>query len=154
LTPYVGPGFMLRPMMTSTGTLTIGQLARRAGVGVETLRFYEREGLIAEPPRRRSGYRSYPEGAVRRVRFIREAKALGFSLREISEILALRVGPGATCDDVRSLKERKIADIDRRIEELTRMRDALTRLGGLCRGRGPTDDCPILDALEARGGSR
>src|SRR5262245_55203900 len=124
---------MLRPM----STLTIGQLARRAGVGVETLRFYEREGLIAEPPRRRSGYRQYPEGAVRRVRFIREAKALGFSLREIAEILALRVGPGATCDDVRLFKQRKIADIDRRIAELTRMREALTLLGGLCQGTRP-----------------
>ncbi len=77
--------------------LTIGKVASRAGIGIETIRFYEREGLIAEPPRRESGYRQYPEVAVSRLRFIRHAKELGFSLKEIKELFALRVDPETTC---------------------------------------------------------
>ena len=136
------------PTTDPTTTLTIGQLARRAGVGVETLRFYEREGLIAEPARRRSGYRSYPESAVRRVRFIRQAKELGFSLREIGALLSLRVDRGVSCADVRGLAERKIEDIDRRIASLQEMRAALLGLAGQCRGNGPRGECPILSELE------
>jgi len=129
--------------------LTIGQLARRAGVGVETLRFYEREGLIAEPKRSPSSrYRQYPPEVVRRVRFIRRAKELGFTLKEIQELLELRVDPDSTCADVRQRARNKISDIEERIESLARMKAALERLARKCRGKGPTTDCPILEELD------
>lgn len=129
--------------------LTIGQLARRAGVGVETIRFYEREGLIAEPKRRPSSrYRQYPPEAVKRVRFIRHAKELGFTLKEIQELLDLRVDPDSSCAGVRSRAREKIADIEARIDSLDRMKGALERLEKKCRGRGPTSECPILEELD------
>ena len=129
--------------------LTIGQLAKQAGVGVETIRFYEREGLIAEPERRPSSrYRQYPPQAVRRVRFIRHAKDLGFTLKEIQELLELRVNPGSTCADVRSRARDKIDDIEDRIASLQRMKAALERLAKKCRGHGPTTECPILEELD------
>ena len=132
-------------------SLTIGEVAKAAQVGVETIRFYEREGLIAEPPRRRSGYRQYPPDTVRRVQFIRHAKDLGFTLKEIAELLAMRVAAGKTCADVRALARAKISDIDRRMDDLQRVREALERVARRCRGEGPTSECPILDALDRRG---
>jgi MerR family transcriptional regulator, copper efflux regulator len=132
--------------------LTIGKVAKAANVGIETLRFYEREGLIAEPPRRRSGYREYPPDTVRRVQFIRRAKELGFSLKEIAELLSLRVAPSTTCADVRAVARDKISDIETKLAELERMKAALERLARACRGKGPTSECPILDALDAKEG--
>lgn len=129
-------------------TMTIGQVAREAGVGVETIRFYERQGLIAEPSRRRSGYRQFEPQVVRRIRFIRHAKDLGFTLREIKELLELRVDGQRGCGEVRDLAEAKLADIDRRIEALGRMKSALTALAGACRRRRRTDPCPILEAID------
>ena len=128
--------------------LTIGRLAKQAGVGVETIRFYEREGLIAQPGRRPSGYRQYPPDVVRRVRFIRHAKDLGFTLKEIQELLDLRVDPTSTCEDVRKRARAKLADIEERIASLERMQAALLRLERKCRGRGPTSACPILEELD------
>lgn len=129
--------------------MTIGQMARSAGASVETIRFYEREGLLEHPARSASGYRNYPPEAVARLRMIRQAKELGFSLNEIKELLALRVAPGKSCSDVRARAERKIADIDQRIAALKRMKAALARLAAACAGRGPTSECPILEALES-----
>jgi len=132
--------------------LSIGQLAKRAGVGVETIRFYERAGLIPEPQRRRSSrYRQYPSEAVRRVRFIRQAKGLGFTLGEIQGLLALRVDPESTCAEVRQAARAKIEDIERRIASLSQMKGALERLAGRCRGRGPTTECPILEEIDRQG---
>jgi len=128
--------------------LTIGELARRGGVGLETIRYYERRGLIPKPPRTGTGYRSYSAQEVRRVRFIKAAQELGFSLKEIDELLALRVDPGSTCADVRERAEAKISDIDERVRQLTRMRESLVRVTAVCCGRGPTSECPILDSLE------
>lgn len=128
--------------------LTIGELAKGAGVGVETLRFYEREGIIEEPPRRDSGYRQYPADAVNRVRFIRHAKELGFSLREIKELMALRIAPGANCTRVRKQAEAKIADIEAKIRSLQRMKQSLQKLVAACGGRGSVSKCPILETLE------
>lgn len=128
--------------------LKIGELARAAGVGVETIRYYERRGLLAQPPRRTSGYRQYPPHAVRRVRFIRRAQALGFTLNEIEDLLALRVDEERSCADVRALARSKLKDIERRVAELQQMGRALERVARRCRGRGPTSECPILEVLD------
>lgn len=128
--------------------LTIGRLARSAGVGVETIRFYERAGLLTEPPRSASGYREYPAEVVRRVRFIRQAKELGFTLREIQELLDLRVAPDSSCAEVRERAKVKVAGIETRIAALQGMKAALERLARKCRGRGPMSECPILEELE------
>ncbi len=129
-------------------SLTIGKVARLAEVGVETIRFYEREGLIAEPSRRESGYREYPQETVRHLRFIKRAKDLGFTLKEIKELLELRIEPSTTCGNVRERAEAKIEDIEKRIRTLQRMRKALAKLTMACRGKGSVSDCPILEALE------
>lgn len=133
--------------------MTIGQLARAADVGVETIRFYERQGLLAQPPRRRAGYRQYPRDAVQRVRFIRRAKDLGFTLNEIRELLSLRVDPDRTCADVRAMARAKVSVIEAKVAELERMKRALDRLARVCRGSGPTSECPILDLLDQEGAS-
>jgi MerR family copper efflux transcriptional regulator len=129
-------------------SLTIGELAKRTDTGLETIRFYEREGLIDSPPRRPSGYRAYPPETVVRVRFIRTAKELGFSLREIAELLALRVDPVESCAHVKSIAEAKIVDIEKRVRTLQRMRKSLRKLVDACNARRPTGDCPILESLD------
>lgn len=133
-------------------SLRTGDLARQAGVNVETLRFYEREGLLAKPPQRSSGYREYPPEAVDLVLFIQRAKQLGFSLKEVKELLALREVPRATCGDVVVIAERKVADIDAKISDLRAMRSALTKLLKECPGTPPITQCPIIESLA--GGER
>lgn len=128
--------------------LTIGQLAKRAQVNVETIRYYERRGLMAEPPRRDSGYRKYPGDAVIRIHFIKRAKDLGFSLKEVAELLSLKVDPETTCGDVMRRAEAKIADIEAKIQALQKMEKALGGLVISCSGQGPTSACPILEALD------
>lgn len=130
--------------------LTISQVARRAGVGAETVRFYERQGLLAPPERTASGYRQYEEDAVWRLGSIRRAKELGFTLNEIKELLSLRLDAASTCDDVRSRAEAKIANIDEKIHMLQRMRGTLVKLTEACARRGTTGQCPILEALDTR----
>lgn len=137
-------------MTTHHGSLSIGQLAKQAGVGVETVRFYEREGLLAEPERRQSGYRQYQIDTVQRLLFIRRAKELGFTLKEIRELLSLRVDEDKTCADVRQQAEAKIADIENRIRSLQRMKRALVKVTRTCSSSGPTSECPILDALDGK----
>ena len=131
-------------------SLTIGKIAKRSDVGIETIRFYEREGLIDDPPRRASGYRQYPSDTVDRIRFIRRAKELGFSLKEIKELLKLKVTTGATCDQVKKRAESKIEDIQHKILTLQRMKKALKKLNAACSGKGSVSECPILEALEKR----
>ena len=130
--------------------LTIGQVAKRSGIGLETVRFYERKGLVEEPPRADSGYRQYPEDVVARIRFIRRAKELGFKLKEISELLSLRVDPGTTCADVRKQTDLKIADVEEKIRVLQGIKTALKKLAASCVGTGPTSECPILEALDSQ----
>lgn len=129
-------------------TLTIGKVARRVGVSIDTVRFYERNGLIPEPPRSAAGYRHYPEDTVSRIRFIRRAKELGFSLQDIRELLALRVDPEARSAEVKARAEAKVADIDARIRALMRMKVTLVAITAACDGCGPVSACPILGALE------
>ena len=130
--------------------LTIGQVARRAGVGIETIRFYERAGLIADPPRRASGYRAYPPEVVARIDFIRRAKELGFTLKEVGELLELKVHPRRSCATVKKNAEAKIADIDQKVSLLRKMRRSLLALTKACDARTPTDECPILESLSHR----
>ncbi len=130
--------------------LTIGQVAHRAGLGVETVRFYERRGLIEEPPRKESGYRQYPEDVVARLRFIRRAKELGFSLKEIAELFSLRVDPDTTCADIKRQAEAKITTMDEKISSMQGIQRALTQLAASCSGTGPAGDCPILETLESQ----
>lgn len=128
--------------------LKIGQVAREAGVGVETVRFYEREGLLDQPARRDSGYRQYDDEAVSRLRFIRRAKDLGFTLKEVKELFELSRDPEATPADVRARAEAKVADIEERVRDLLRIQEALRGLVNSCPGHGPLEGCPILRALE------
>ncbi|UCE88598.1 MAG: heavy metal-responsive transcriptional regulator [Pseudomonadota bacterium] len=128
--------------------LSIGQLAKAAGVSVETVRFYERKGLLPKPRRSASGYRQYSEESVRRLRFVQRAKDVGFTLGEIGELLALRTEPNASCADVRARAATKIALIDEKLTALSRMKRALGQLAERCTGEGPVSGCPILDALE------
>lgn len=129
------------------GALTSGQVAKKCGIGVETLRFYEREGLLAKPARTGSNYRQYPADAVDRVKFIRRAQLLGFQLKDIKELLALRDDPDAHSSSVRAKALAKLADIDQRIVDLNAMKTELTRLVAACDGTGPATDCPIISAI-------
>ncbi|MBI4445426.1 MAG: MerR family DNA-binding transcriptional regulator [Acidobacteria bacterium] len=129
-------------------SLTIGQVAQQAGIGIETVRFYERQGLIPEPPRTESGYRQYPERIVDPLRFIKRAQQLGFTLKEVAELLHLRVVPGMRCSDVKVRAQAKITEIEAKIKDLQRMQVALKKLAQACTGRGPTAECPILEALQ------
>jgi MerR family mercuric resistance operon transcriptional regulator len=134
--------------------MTISQAARRAGCGVETIRFYERQGLIERPPKPAAGFRRYPSEIVDRVRFIRQAQGLGFSLREIDELLSLRTDPAADCADVRSRASAKLDEVARRIDQLERIREALGELIEACPGHGATRTCSILEALANSGKHR
>jgi MerR family mercuric resistance operon transcriptional regulator len=130
-------------------SLTIGKLAKDAGVNLETVRYYERRGLLPKPPRSTSsGYRQFPEDAARRLRFIRRAQELGFSLTEIGELLSLRVSRTSTSGTIRTRTEAKIADIDSKIRTLQSMKKSLQRLTKACDGWAPMADCPILDSLD------
>lgn len=136
--------------------LSIGQLAKRAGVRVDTVRYYERRGLLPVADRLPSGYRTYPVDSARRLGFVRHAQELGFTLDEIRELLTLRVDRQRTCADVRELAVARLAAIDAKLESLRRIRVALAKLAQDCSGRGPTSDCPLLEALDQQssGGER
>jgi MerR family transcriptional regulator, copper efflux regulator len=133
---------------TTAKPLTIGSVARRAGVGVETVRFYERQGLIQEPPRRPSGYREYDDSVVSRLGFIRRAKELGFTLKEIKELLSLRRDPNTQATDIRRRAEAKIADIEAKLRSLRKIKKALEKLTSACRKHGTSAECPLLHALD------
>ena len=128
--------------------MRIGQVAQRAGVNVETIRFYERKGLITQPPRNTEGYRQYPDQTIARIRFIKRAKELGFSLTEIAEFLSLQANPRATCTDVKQRAEAKVSTIQDRIKDLQKMKRSLEQLAASCKGSGPIVDCPIIDCFE------
>lgn len=132
-------------------TLTIGRAASAAGVNVETVCFYERRGLIPQPRKPQDGYRLYAPDTVERIRFIRKAQEIGFSLREIEELLSLRAHPQADCADVRERAAAKIAEVGRKIAELKRVWKALEKVKASCPGHGALSGCTILEALQASG---
>ena len=127
--------------------LTIGQLAKKANVNLETIRYYERRGLLLEPPRNKSGHRQYSLEEVKRTQFIKRCQALGFSLKEIFELLSLKIKPGTTCGDIKVRAETKIADVEKRIVDLEKIREALLRMSSKCINKGPVGQCPILEEL-------
>jgi len=128
---------------------TIGEAAQAAGVNIETLRYYERRGLVPEPPRSRANYRLYPHESVRVVRFVKRAQELGFTLNEVRELLSLREGgQDVSCAEVREQARRKLRDIETKLRSLQTMREALSQLENECSGSGPVTACPILEALE------
>lgn len=128
--------------------LRIGEVARRAKVNLQTIHYYERTGLLPKAPRTASNYRLYSGDAVRRVRFIKRAQEIGFTLKEIKELLSLRARPQAKCADVLARAEAKVQNIDEKVRMLQAMRRALSRLMSACKGRGGISECPILDALD------
>ena len=128
--------------------LTTGQLAKKTRVNVETVRYYERRGLIPEPPRSYSGYRQYSQEMVTRIQFIKHAKELGFSLKEIGDLLSLRLDPKTPCLEVKRRTEAKISDIEEKIKSLQQMKKSLIKLEAACIGQGFISECPILEALE------
>lgn len=125
--------------------LTIGQAAKLSGVGVETIRFYERQELIEQPPKPDNGFRCYPPETVRKIRFIRRAKEIGFSLREIRELLGFYFDTQISCEEVQERAKIKIADMDARIADLNKMKSALQVLVDECGRRD--GECPILERL-------
>ncbi len=133
---------------TNTKPLTIGRLADEVGINLETVRFYERQGLLPKPPRSPSGYRMFPAEAARRLKFIKRAQELGFSLNEIRDLLALRTSPRTTSAEIRKRAEAKITDIEGKIKTLDAMRKTLHKLARSCAGCGSLADCPILESLE------
>ena len=128
--------------------MTIGQVANAAAVNVQTVRYYERRGLFPTPRRTPAGYRQYAEDAVTRLRFIKHAQELGFSLNEVQELLGLRVRDGAACDAIERKTRQKIEVVHQRIRDFQRMKRTLERLAAACAARQATDDCPILEVLE------
>ena len=128
--------------------LTIARAASEAGVGIETIRFYERRGLIHQPPKPEGrGVRVYAPEQIRRIRFIRQAQQIGFSLQEIQELLSLRADPGADCSAVRNQAMTKLEEVKRKIADLQRIGSALEALIATCPGHGTLEACTILDAL-------
>lgn len=125
-----------------------GEVARLSGVNSETVRYYEQRGLISHPPRTAGGYRRYSEDYVERIRFVKRAQELGFTLEEIKELLALRVDPDTDRSEVKQRAEAKIVDIEEKMRDLEQMKHALTSLVATCSGCGPTSECPILEAME------
>ena len=130
--------------------LSIGKLAKLAGVKIDTVRYYERNGLLAPSSRLASGYRRYSELELARLRFIRRAQRLGFSLREINSLLKLSARRNVA--QVKSAAQSKLADVDARIADLQRVRDGLALLVEACPGHGQASDCPILRALASQDG--
>ena len=130
-------------------SLSIGKLSERARVNIETIRYYERIGLVPAPPRSEGRHRLYDESHCRRLVFIRRSRELGFSLHEIRELLGLTHGHKLTCHAVKGLTEQHVADIRRKIKDLRRLERVLRDLASRCHGN-EVPDCPILEALEER----
>jgi MerR family copper efflux transcriptional regulator len=131
-----------------SATLTIGQLAKLGQVNLETIRFYERAGLLPDPPRSQSGYRAFPQATVRQLRFIRRAQELGFSLAEIRELLALKAEPNGDCAEVWCQARKKLREVDEKIYHLQTMKRALQRLTRACSGDRSVSECGILENLD------
>ncbi len=127
--------------------MRIGKVAKQVDITVEAIRFYEKSGLIEPPERNKSGYRDYPEDTVQHVLFIKRAKELGFSLKEVRELMSLRYLPGTTCYEVKEQSLKKMQDIDRKVEDLLGIKKGLAKLISSCPGQGPLSECPIIESI-------
>lgn len=136
-------------MHEDTGTFTIGQIARKTDVSVETIRFYQRRGLLDTPPKDSQGYRQYTGDTVEDIRFIRNAKLLGFTLKEIATLLQYRRMPGSNCGEARVLAVQKSAEMNKRLRELQQVNSIINQLIGRCSGDEEIHDCPIIKALDS-----
>ena len=129
--------------------LQIGEVAKRSGISVDTIRFYEREGLIPKLDRSPGGYRRYPESVIKQILFIQHAKSLGFSLKEIGELIALKNTPTATCERVKAAAQAKVDDIQKKLDGLHKIKETLMPLIDQCHSTDPISDCPILGAINS-----
>ena len=145
---YQSTGFILWIRGEDMENITIGKLAQKTGVNIETVRYYERIGLIPRPPRNSSGYRVYQPDVIKRIQFIKQAKGLGFSLKEIDELLSLKIDSDTPCSEVRRKAEEKTNELEGKIKDLQRMREVLLTLIRACSGKGSVSGCPILESLE------
>ncbi len=136
---------------SASASYTIGALSKASGVAIDTIRYYEKEGLLAEARRSASGYRQFDAKALHRLQFVRQAKTLGFSLEAIRELLDLSLDREAGVQGVQQRARRRLSEMDQRIRELTAMREVLAALVAACPGEGEPDDCPILASLQAEG---
>jgi MerR family transcriptional regulator, copper efflux regulator len=130
-------------------SMTIGELSRLTGVGVQTVRYYEREGLLQPPPRNDSGYRAYDQNAIARMNFIRRSQDLGFTLKEIRELLALQDDKHAECADVRGAAENKLRSIQAKIADLEAIKGELSSLVDSCKCEGPIAQCDLIKCLDS-----
>jgi len=128
--------------------LPIGKIAKQVGISCDAIRMYERQRLIEEPERAANGYRIYPESVIARLQFIQQAKAMGFSLKEIGELLAIKHTAANTCDQVRTEAQAKLQNIEKKIAELQRLKKAIGILIRTCNESHDDNHCPLLDALE------
>lgn len=136
----------------ASAPLRIGDLARATDTSVVTIRYYERIGLLPAPPRDTGNYRTYDEGALRRLGFIRRCRGLGFSLDEVRALLALAQDAAHPCDAVDRITATHLEDVERKIADLSRLAGELRRIAASCRGAGPIHDCRIIEALSDGGG--
>jgi MerR family copper efflux transcriptional regulator len=134
-------------MKVANGSMTVGAVAKSASVKIDTVRYYERRGLLPKPPRDKAGYRRFSSATVQRLRFIKHAQSLGFTLNEVKQLLALRITPDCTCADVRYRAQTKMEDIQRRIGSLRAMKKALQQLVSACTADGPASECSFLANL-------
>lgn len=135
-------------MANESTTFSIGELAKRAGVNIQTIRFYEREGVLKATAKRESGYRIYNEASLKKLRFIRHAKELGFSLKEINELLNFRIKSVPRCEKVRGKAQTKLKEIQEKIMHLRQLEKTLKSLVSDCENRVVSDCCPILAKME------
>ncbi len=128
--------------------MKIGEVAKQSDVGIETIRYYERKGLLAEPERRPSGYRQYDESVVARLQFIRRTKELGFTLAEIKEFLGLWFDVNTRCEHVRARAEQKVVDIEEKVRTLQKMKRSLKKVISECEHKDSVEDCPLLVGID------
>ena len=129
-------------------TFTIGKLAKMTKTSIDTIRYYEQIGLLPEAKRRNSGYRLFNDIDIKKVNFIKKAKTLGFSLKEIKELLLLKVDSITRCDEIKKRAQDKLKFVDQKIHELKHIKEALNKLISQCKKKLPTNDCPIIEVLE------
>lgn len=130
--------------------MLINKLAQKSKVNIKTVRYYEKRGLIPEPPRTESGYREFPKEIIARIQFIKRSQELGFTLKEISELLSLRVDPDTSCKDIKQRTISKIKNVEEKIKDLQKIKKALSNLSLSCSGEGSLSECPILEALNTK----